>query len=106
MANGEQNKPDFSNVTARVEQFADEAAAQSDGHFSPDAARGNTTSVPGSSNAEHYYVVQKNDTLSKIALHTLGDATAWPRLFEANRTVVTDPNHIKPGQRLKIPPSS
>lgn len=50
-----------------------------------------------------YYVVEKGDTLSKIAETFYGDPTLYPRIFEANRDVLVDPNRIKPGQKLRIP---
>jgi nucleoid-associated protein YgaU len=49
------------------------------------------------------YTVQAGDTLSKIAKAKLGDATAYMKIFEANRDLLTDPDKIKPGQVLKIP---
>jgi nucleoid-associated protein YgaU len=49
------------------------------------------------------YTVQAGDTLSKIAKAELGDANAYPKIFEANRDQLDDPNKIKPGQVLKIP---
>ena len=50
-----------------------------------------------------HHVVQKGDTLSKIAREYYGDAMLYPKIFEANRDTLTDPNKIKPGQRLRIP---
>jgi nucleoid-associated protein YgaU len=50
-----------------------------------------------------YHVVQKGDTLSKIAKDYYGDMTLYPKIFEANKDVLTDPNKIKPGQKLLIP---
>ena len=52
--------------------------------------------------AQHY-VVQKGDTLSKIAEEFYGDKMLYPKIFEANRDLLTDPNKIKPGQKLRIP---
>jgi|SRR5688572_7830386 nucleoid-associated protein YgaU len=49
------------------------------------------------------YTVKAGDTLSKIAKEQLGDAAAYPRIFEANRDQLSDPDKIKPGQVLKIP---
>jgi len=49
------------------------------------------------------YTAKVGDTLSKIAQHLLGDANAYPKLFEANRDQLSDPDKIKPGQVLKIP---
>jgi nucleoid-associated protein YgaU len=50
-----------------------------------------------------YHVVQKGDTLSKIAEQYYGDKMLYPQIFDANKDVLTDPNKIKPGQRLLIP---
>lgn len=49
------------------------------------------------------HVVQKGDTLSKIAEQYYGDARLYPKIFEANRDILKDPNKIKPGQKLRIP---
>ncbi len=49
------------------------------------------------------YEVVAGDTLSKIAKHFYGDAAKYPKIFDANRDQLKDPNVIKPGQRLKIP---
>ena len=50
-----------------------------------------------------YYVIQSGDTLSKIAKQYLGDAMAYPKIFEANREVIKDANLIYPGQKIRIP---
>ena len=52
------------------------------------------------------YTVKAGDTLSKIAKQYLGDANAYPAIFEANRDQLSDPDKIKPGQVLKIPQGS
>lgn len=51
-----------------------------------------------------YYVIQSGDTLSKIAQQFYGSATKYPRIFEANREVIKDPDLIFPGQKIRIPP--
>ena len=56
-----------------------------------------------STTAERTYVVVKGDSLSKIAQREYGHADQWNRIFEANRDIVTDPNKIYPGQKLRIP---
>jgi nucleoid-associated protein YgaU len=50
-----------------------------------------------------YHVVAKGDTLSKIAEEVYGDKMLYTKIFEANRNILTDPNKIKPGQKLLIP---
>jgi nucleoid-associated protein YgaU len=49
------------------------------------------------------YVVRKGDTLSKIAAERYGDARLYTKIFEANRDVLSNPDKIKPGQKLRIP---
>jgi nucleoid-associated protein YgaU len=50
------------------------------------------------------YVVKPGDTLSKISQLFYGDASRYMEIFEANSDVLMDPNKIKPGQKLVIPP--
>jgi nucleoid-associated protein YgaU len=49
------------------------------------------------------YTVQPGDTLSGIAQARYGNASLWPRLFEANRDQIDNPDLIFPGQVLRIP---
>jgi nucleoid-associated protein YgaU len=49
------------------------------------------------------HVVQSGETLSKIAEKYYGDASLYPKVFQANRDVLSDPNKIRPGQKLRIP---
>lgn len=53
---------------------------------------------------EVVYVVQKGDSLSKIAKSYPG--TTWQKIFEANKDQIKDPDLIQPGQKLKIPQSA
>ena len=80
------SKPDFSNVTS-----------------------GNSSSAPspvGGAPADtdsKTYTVLEGDTLSKIARAHYGKASEWPRVYEANRGIIKDPDLIYPGQTLTIP---
>jgi nucleoid-associated protein YgaU len=47
--------------------------------------------------------VQAGDNLSNIAADEYGDANLFPRIFEANRNQLANPNLIFPGQVLRIP---
>jgi nucleoid-associated protein YgaU len=49
------------------------------------------------------YVVCKGDTLWAIAQRYYGAGAQFPRIFDANRNILKDPNLIYPGQRLTIP---
>ena len=48
-------------------------------------------------------IVQKGDTLSKIAKKAYGDHTDYPKIFTANPEIIKNPNQIFVGQRLRIP---
>jgi nucleoid-associated protein YgaU len=50
-----------------------------------------------------YYVIQKGDSLSAIAKRYYGNAKDYPRIFEANREVIKNPDLIYPGQKIRIP---
>lgn len=88
----EKPKADFSNVQSGSSTTAPEPAAI------PDVAPTSGTTVQ-----EQTYVVVSGDSLSKIAKHYYGDATKWPRIHDANRDQIKNPDLIHPGQRLKIP---
>ena len=77
-------KPDFSNVIGGSSSTAPPPAA------APPPA-------------ERVYVVQKGDSLSKIAKQFYGDTSEWRRIFDANRDRIKDPDMIQPGWSLKIP---
>lgn len=59
--------------------------------------------APPQTGKVEYYVIQSGDTLSAIAKKFLGNASAYPKIFEANREVIKDPNLIYPGQKIRIP---
>jgi transglycosylase-like protein/LysM domain-containing protein len=48
------------------------------------------------------YTVKSGDTLSSIARHEYGSATAWPALWWVNRHKVHNPEMIRVGQRLTL----
>ncbi len=56
-------------------------------------------------NTDYYHIheVVSGDTLSKIAKHYYGDPMKYPKIFEANRDQLDNPDLIKVGQKLKIP---
>ena len=49
------------------------------------------------------YTVRPGDTLSSIAQRFYGHVADWRRLYQANRSVVHDPDMIFPGEVLTIP---
>jgi nucleoid-associated protein YgaU len=51
-----------------------------------------------------FYTVVSGDTLSKISKQFYGDANQYNKIFEANRPMLSHPDKIYPGQKLRIPP--
>jgi nucleoid-associated protein YgaU len=50
-----------------------------------------------------YWVVKSGDSLSKIAKDVYDDGGKYMKIFEANKDQLSDPDKIKPGQKLRIP---
>jgi nucleoid-associated protein YgaU len=65
----------------------------------PAAAAQRQTAAP----TERWHDVVSGDSLSKLAAKYYGDGRQWMRIFEANRNILTDPDRINIGQKLRIP---
>jgi nucleoid-associated protein YgaU len=65
--------------------------------------KANGLNAPKPETAVEYYEIQSGDTLSAIAKTYYGKASDYPKIFEANREVINDPNLIFPGQKIRIP---
>jgi nucleoid-associated protein YgaU len=52
-----------------------------------------------------FYTVRHGESLPLIAsqLEVYGDRNLWPLIYRANRDQISDPQHIWPGQVLKVP---
>ena len=57
----------------------------------------------GGADYTQWHEVTSGETLSKIAQHYYGDASLYPKIFEANKDTLKDPNMIRVGQKLRIP---
>jgi nucleoid-associated protein YgaU len=69
------------------------------------AASGAASAPENHHGEEQTYTVEAGDTLSKISRQFYGEASLYMSIFEANRNILTDPNKIQPGMRLRIPTS-
>lgn len=72
------------------------------------AAMGSPAAAPSAAPAAaapqaQTYTVISGDTLSKIAKQYYGDANDWPKIFDANRDKLSNPDRINVGQVLRIP---
>lgn len=52
---------------------------------------------------DEFYDIKSGDTLGSIAKHYYGNAGQYMRIFEANREIISDPDKIYPGQKIRIP---
>lgn len=50
-----------------------------------------------------YHDVVRGDTLSAISKKYYGDANKYNAIFEANKPMLSNPDKIYPGQKLRIP---
>jgi nucleoid-associated protein YgaU len=53
--------------------------------------------------ATQWHEVKKGETLSKIAQQYYGDPSLYPKIFDANKDILKNPDLIKVGQKLRIP---
>ena len=63
----------------------------------------NRLTVPQGTEAAQFHDVVRGDTLSAISKKYYGDANKYNAIFEANRPMLTHPDKIYPGQKLRIP---
>ncbi len=92
----ERDKPDFSNVQGG-------STASEKKHPDFGNVNAGVTSTAEYVPTERIYTVVAGDSLSRIAKEFYGKASRWPKIFEANRDQLSNPDVIKPGQVLKIP---
>ncbi len=59
--------------------------------------------VPEETVNVEYYIIQSGDTLSALAKTYYGNPMDYPRIFEANKEVIIDPDMIYVGQKIRIP---
>ncbi|WP_424411459.1 peptidoglycan-binding protein LysM [Pasteurella sp. PK-2025] len=52
---------------------------------------------------DEFYVIQKGDTLWKIAEKTYGNGAKYTAIVEVNKEVIKDADKIFPGQKIRLP---
>jgi nucleoid-associated protein YgaU len=90
---------DFGNVVASVDTV----------RASPAGSGGSVAQASAGGNggwSSRTYTVKSGDTLSGIAQEVYGSAGKYQQIFEANRPMLKDPDHIYPGQVLRLPPEA
>ena len=83
-------------------QEASEKAGLSAGNVASVSSVDNNLQYPAGTESQFHDVVS-GDTLSAISKKYYGDANKYNVIFEANKPMLSDPNKIYPGQKLRIP---
>ena len=101
----------FDGATSAVElqgtapsQEASEKAALCCGNVGGVGSVNNMLAVSDSAGESQFHDVVRGDTLSAIAKEYYGNAGKYPVIFEANKPMLSHPDKIYPGQKLRIPP--
>lgn len=84
-------------------QEAAEKAVLCCGNVAHVASVNNLLTVSQQGQDAQFHDVAKGDTLSAIAKKYYGDAGKYNAIFEANRPMLSNPDKIYPGQKLRIP---
>ena len=66
----------------------------------------NLLAVSAPADESQYHDVVRGDTMSAIAKTYYGNAGKYPVIFEANKPMLSHPDKIYPGQKLRIPPAA
>ena len=62
-----------------------------------------SSSAPADNKYSQWHDVVSGDTLWKIAKKYYGDGSLYMEIFKANQDVLSDPDKIQVGQKLRIP---
>jgi nucleoid-associated protein YgaU len=71
-----------------------------------DAPKSAETSAPAASSSTsgpRYHVVKDGESLWKIAKQELGSGSRWNDIYNANRDVLSSPEALHTGQKLRVP---
>jgi nucleoid-associated protein YgaU len=52
---------------------------------------------------ERFHIVGRNETLSEVARRYYGSAGQWRKIYNANHSVIKNPDTLRPGTKLIIP---
>ena len=109
--NNEKPKADFSDVRSTAPNrdvsgggFGAAAGRHAAGSADFSDVQSASMSTPASPvEQERTYTVVAGDSLSKIAKNEYGDASKWQQIYAANKSTISNPDLIHPGQVLTIP---
>jgi len=107
---GRDGRLDITTLIASVVKKAgsqNQGASNEDDYLSQIENEGRKTALSSrkleTKNGKRYLIVKPGDTLSSIAYTTYGDSFLYPKIFQANKKRLANPNALRIGMRLVIP---
>lgn len=82
---------------AKAKRDAAKAVREEEAHAAAERAAAEKEKRPPT------YVVQEGDTLYKIALRFYGRVSAWRRIRDANKAIISNDGRVKAGQTITLP---
>jgi nucleoid-associated protein YgaU len=61
------------------------------------------TQRPEKSKSPRYHIIQRSQTLSEISNYYYGNPNFWPKIYEANKKTIKNPDKLTVGSRIIIP---
>ncbi len=61
------------------------------------------TPIPVKTISGTIYIIKEDESLWDLAVRFYGDGFAYPRIVEANKGVITNPDYVPPGTKIIIP---
>jgi len=89
----------LSNLSIKLSNAIDNDSYKNSSNYTKEI----TKEIKIRSNEMRIIIVEKGDSLSKIAKRAYGDYDSYVKIFEANPEIIKNPNEIYAGQRLRIP---
>ena len=102
----EDKKSNLDSLSKLSTQISSEVNAYSSKSETTDYTQAITKEIATRSNEMRIIVVQKGDTLSRLAKRAYGKYDDYVKILTANPEVIKNPDHIYVGQRLRIPAGS
>lgn len=92
-------------IPSRAEALRLSSSGTTPAQAAPAAPARRTEPSPDASQADRAtYVVERGDSLIKIARNVLNDEARWEEIYELNRDQLTSPHLLRIGMELRLPP--
>ena len=93
-----EEKNNVLHISAKTSEAIKQKMWDAYGKIDPDMRAGDLMLNIEAADFDEMYVIQKGDTLGKIAKHY---GTTWQKIHEMNKDTIKNPDLIFPGQKIK-----